>query len=192
MFVFFDIFFLDWEFTDSSDDTSYDGYYIQLLLIRIVIVLGDAIMYSSAINASIPWLMIAFTAGNCCIGNKKPSEDDDDDDKYLTEDDRDNILKHLMCCNLDLGVWNPLLSIFVVLIFVSAFADMFDWDATGFWSLQGYSQGFGVIVLISYILISFWLLYIAYNLDSIQSFVQNVHSYSNINKRNKNSQDFQL
>ena len=145
--------YFDWGIIDDETNTTiYTGYYLQLLCIHYVIILGDAILVASAITGIIPWLTIIIVCW-------RENEID------FGIDFRSHILPFGCGNNAFCMV---LLIVFMILIVFGSTSGMFDFGKTGFYSAYGYSEYLAQITTVSYCCTALWMFWLAVKVDELE------------------------
>lgn len=163
---------IGWEFTDDDGDSTYSGYYIQLLLAHITTILHDSASLPLIPLANLPWAWFLLTNHHPYLKPKTEEE----------INARDSISNNIMCCRKQCGksLCATLMLIEIILMIVLTCMCIFSWDSSGFWSYYGDSQSLNDFGMLSSYLLGIWLIYISFNLDSIQNNVQTVKEYQSI------------
>ena len=142
-----------WAFVDISNDTSYIGYYIQFMLLRVVIVSSQCFCFCLIFVGCIPWILLLLS-------------------------NLDIISKNDLCCIasccfsiFDKMLIKGILIIMIIIIISGTVIDTFDWASSGFFDpANGASHG-GYIVVISQFFAALWYVYLAFKVNTINRII---------------------
>ena len=139
--------------------------------------LGYSAGWIFGINCIIPYFLLVLTMFG--IGPAKLGTQG----LYIaTEDSRQELIHRILCCNnpLCIKVCGVSVILYILLIMFAVIASVFAWDVSGYFSLYDSGDSYKMIsiVFLSYLMFGVWLVYVSFKLDSIQTYVEDMHDYA--------------
>ena len=122
--------YYDWEYIDEF---KYVGYAMQFQFLHLILILIDSLLIPLGIATAIPWIVQ--------ITMLFPNEKEMSNIRKINVDKRAKIVGMISKCDKrGKYIFVGISIVCILIILFSSFADVFDYDKTGFFSLQGDSQ----------------------------------------------------
>lgn len=167
---------IGWEFTLDSG-TSYTGYYIQAFLLRMASLLGYSAAWIFGVNCIVPYFLLLLTIFG--IGPAKLGTQG----LYIaTEDSRQELIHRLLCFNNPICIKVCGISVvgYILLITFAVCGSVYAWGTHHYFSLYDTGDSYEMIsiVFLSYLMFGVWMIYVSFKLDSIQTYVEDMHDFA--------------
>ena len=145
--------YYDWEFVDTSNDTSYTGYYIQFMLGCAANSVAQFCSLWVGMTSLIPWILLLRSNQDIIASN-------------------DLCCFTWMCFHWFNKIFVRLLMIlFVIIIIVVTYLETFDWARSGFFNVDGAVDDLGIILVFSWEIAGCWLIYLSCRAETINGII---------------------
>ena len=154
--------YYDWEFNSNY---LYIGYTIEYQFGNLFLILWDCLILPMGLTAAMPWFISI-----CIISGYFKSTFYDLNDEFRAELVK-KMFGNFNCCKGNCGKSILVLinSILFLICIFGSFADVFDYNKEGFYSLHGGSQYLFIILYISWILLGGLTVHFAFSLEKHQN-----------------------
>ena len=148
-----------WSFVDTSDSTSYTGYYIQFMLLCGDVALNDFGSFVAGISGSVPWILLLLS-------------------------NMDNVVIYDLCCftwclpdRISKTVIRFSMALIIIIVFVCCLMDAFNWASIGFFDPDNGSSQLGWVGLLSQALSGLWCIYLSIRINDVKKLINETNNY---------------